>query len=110
MLESELVLRWVSLDMVATCALVQPPAANDVGMQLMLLIQQRPSIGTSGETKAGWRAECAALEGRLDAAPFDAAEVERLAEEFSKLRERLEGLEEYLRDKIECYAAMLESV
>ena len=193
MLESEFVLRWVSLDMIATCALVQPPAFNDVGMQLMLLVQQRPSIGTSAETKAGWRAECAALEGRLDAAPFEATEVERLAGEFSKLgarrsiiyekaivgrlgtlnpaygrgffvykalkpdlivedpdstghgeykicsltsavseddkaiadairrtghsieftaflRERLEGLEEYLRDKIECYAAMLESV
>jgi hypothetical protein len=26
------------------------------------------------------------------------------------LRERLEGLEDYLRDKVECYAAMLESV
>ncbi|MEO5730003.1 MAG: hypothetical protein ABI134_21105, partial [Byssovorax sp.] len=193
MLESEFVLRWVSLDMVATYALLQPPVAADIGMQLMHLILQRPSIGTSHETKVEWRAECAALDERLDAAPFDAADVQRVMDEFKRLgagrsvlyekalagrmgslysaysrafcvyptlkpdlivegpdstghgqykicsltaapsdddkaiadairrtghsvevtaflRERLEGLEEYLRDKIECYAAMLEAI
>jgi hypothetical protein len=88
MLESEFMLRWVSLDMVATHALLEPPAPGDLGAELMQLILRRPSIGTTHETRTKWKEECAALDTALDTLPSSAEEVERLVDEFKSLGQR----------------------
>ncbi|WP_437952462.1 hypothetical protein WME98_18240 [Sorangium sp. So ce296] len=94
MLESEFMLRWVSLDMVGTYALLQPPAAGDLGDELLLLILRRPSIGTLKSTGDAWRSECAALDTRLDNPPFAAVEVEKLFKDFMTLGQRRSTLYE----------------
>jgi hypothetical protein len=94
MLESEFMLRWVSLDVVATCALMCPPAAGDLGTRLMALILQRPSIGTTWETKAEWRKQCVALDSALDTPGFPVEEVEKLGEELKHLGQRRSTLYE----------------
>ena len=88
MLESEIMLRWVSLDMAATCALLQPPTPGDLGDELLLLLLRRPSIGTPTATRDAWRSECAALDTRLDAPTFPSSEVDKLAEDFRNLGQR----------------------
>lgn len=88
MLESEFILRWVSLDMGATHALLRPPAKEDLGERLMHLILRRPSIGTPNEIRTEWRTECTEVDSQLDAPPFSAAEVESLAQQFAQLGQR----------------------
>jgi hypothetical protein len=88
MLESEFMLRWVSLDMTATHALLAQPVKGDIGERLMQLILLRPSIGVTGETKTTWRAECAALDAALNAPPFAASDVEQLTKNFQDLGQR----------------------
>jgi hypothetical protein len=88
MLESEFMLRWVSLDMTATCALVRPPAPADLGGELLSLISRRPSIGTPNAARDAWRSECVALDAKLDKPPFSPQEVNELAENFKNLGQR----------------------
>jgi hypothetical protein len=85
MLESEFMLRWVSLDLVATCALVLPPAPSDLGEELLSLITRRPSSGAAEVTREAWRSECVALDAKLDKPPFTVQEVNGLAEQFKSL-------------------------
>ncbi|AKT41778.1 hypothetical protein [Chondromyces crocatus] len=89
MLESEFMLRWVSLDMAATYALLQPPTPGDPGEGLMQFILRRPSIATPTETREAWRLECTTLDTRLDTLLHTSTEeVEKLTEDFKRLGQR----------------------
>jgi hypothetical protein len=94
MLESEFMLRWVSLDMVALHALMASPSANDLGARLLDFIRLRPSIGATSETKVEWRKQCVALDDGLDAAGFPSDAIDKQGEEMKHLGSRRSTLYE----------------
>ncbi len=85
MLESEFMFRWVSLDMVATYALLQTPATNDLGDRIWKLIAGRPWVGDGDETTEKWRSACNEVNAALDTAPYTPADVQKLADDFHHL-------------------------
>src|SRR5262249_7499901 len=74
MLDSEVSLRWVSLDVTATAALLGDDAQAG---KLVDLILRRPSIGTGSDTWEAWRAECADLDAELSM--FATAHADKIA-------------------------------
>lgn len=68
MLESEFMLRWVSLDLATLHALLQAPAPGDLGARALDLVCHRPSIGDPTSRKELDAQQVAALDAALEAA------------------------------------------
>lgn len=84
MLESEFLFQWISLDMVATCALLEPPAEDDLGGRILELIERRPSTGEKEDAREAWRNRCAQIEADLYQPPFPPDRVDNLVQEFAR--------------------------
>lgn len=80
--KSEFMLRWVSLDITAVCALLQPSALNDLGSQALDVVQHRPSIGDRQERREEESAQVAALNAALASAAFPPADLSALEGRF----------------------------
>lgn len=74
MLESEFMLRWVNLDMVATAVLLTDTMNmldESIASLLMDIVLWRPSIGTPRSTRESRREDCGSLESQLESLSRD---------------------------------------
>lgn len=88
MLESEFALRWVTLDMMATYALLQPPSAHDdLGGRLLEVIRFFPSIGKPKEVEEQ-RRQSESLDASLDTAGWTPEQLSDFTTRFRGMGQR----------------------
>ena len=88
MVESEFALRWVTLDMTATYALLHPtPAKGDLGERLLDVIRFFPSIAKPKELEEQ-RRRSQQIDAELDASAWTPEAIETFANRFRDMGQR----------------------
>lgn len=81
MLESEFMLQWVSLDMTATYALLQPPGTTSLGDELWKIVTRHPFENDLAQ----WKQTCLDVSTKLDNQPYSPQDIQLLTKEFERM-------------------------
>lgn len=104
MLESEFMLRWVSLDLAALQAILQTPTPDDLGARALDVVCHRPSIGDPAPRKAQDAQQVSALDDALEAAATSPASLTALEAQLkSRGQQRSLLYEAALRKRLQGY-------